>query len=381
MQRLLAKFIFFLFSFVIVRGQNINQNFWDSLPNPIGWVNDFENVLTPQEEKSLDSLIAEYEKSTSTEIAIISIPLNATTEERFDELTLMIANKWGVGKQEKNNGILIGFSNGYRRIRIQNGSGIEKKLSNDLTSRIIDKTIVPYFKNGNIYKGLFEAIQEIKQVLDEESINKNENIIYDSIPTEIMLNYEGDSDLEILGWSTSGNFAYIINGGGPAGGYKYFYISNFEGEILKILKFYGEDSGSDNSNISEVQLNNKCKAMMEANGIIQNPKLNSIFQATNNDFTYLENKISLLQNNNEFRIVLKGKDEKLNLLKQMKRETSFNPELNMEFKDDLYLYGLFFNPQDKNKLIVALLKVLPGSGFENAMVGKFLFFGVDLSKF
>jgi uncharacterized membrane protein YgcG len=139
----------------------------ENLPKPTGWVNDFENIFTVAQEQTLNSLITEYEKETTIEISVITIPVSATEMERIDELTLFIANKWGIGKKEKNNGILIGISKGYRKIRINNGLGIEKRITDHQTKEIIERIMIPSFKADDYYKGLFDGIQAIKQIFDK----------------------------------------------------------------------------------------------------------------------------------------------------------------------------------------------------------------------
>lgn len=168
MNRQITILTLFLWSFFTACGQTSND-YWTKLPSPTGWVNDFENIFTEDQERTLDSLISEYEKRTTTEIAIITIPTSATDKERFNELTLFIANKWGVGKKEKDNGILIAISKGHRTIRINNGFGIEKLITDNQTKQIIDQIIIPSFKADDFYKGIFDGIQEIKRILDEGS--------------------------------------------------------------------------------------------------------------------------------------------------------------------------------------------------------------------
>jgi uncharacterized protein len=64
----------------------------------------------------------------------------------FELLNLATAKKWGVGDKDKNNGILISFSNGLRKVNIQNSLGIAKVYSNEETKNIIEQTINPFFK-------------------------------------------------------------------------------------------------------------------------------------------------------------------------------------------------------------------------------------------
>ena len=150
----------FLFSFQLIFGQ-INNDFSKELPKNTGWVSDFENIFSTGQENSLDSILSAFEKKTTIEIAIITIPEIMTTAENFDNLVVQISNYWGLGKKDKNNGILIGVSKGLRSIRISNGLGIESILTDEQTKKIIENTIIPNFKVENYYQGTLKGIEEI----------------------------------------------------------------------------------------------------------------------------------------------------------------------------------------------------------------------------
>ena len=155
----------FLFSFQLIFGQ-INNDFSKELPKNKGWVNDFENIFSTGQENSLDIILSAFEKKTTIEIAIITIPEIMTTAENFDNLVVQISNYWGLGKKDKNNGILIGVSKGLRSIRISNGLGIESILTDEQTKKIIENTIIPNFKVENYYQGTLKGIEEIIKNLD-----------------------------------------------------------------------------------------------------------------------------------------------------------------------------------------------------------------------
>jgi uncharacterized protein len=129
----------------------------------IGWINDFEHILTSGQIDELDSIIDHFEKETTNEIAIVTIDSSWTTRERFDSFTLDIARKWGIGKKDKKNGILIGISKGLRIIQIQNGYGIEAKLSDAETKKIIDDFILPDFRNANYFEGIKSGLLALMQ--------------------------------------------------------------------------------------------------------------------------------------------------------------------------------------------------------------------------
>jgi uncharacterized protein len=162
---LLSKILFpvTLFVSLSLHSQKIKDTI---IPKPIGHVNDFEKIYSPDEIKTLDSTIIEFEKRTTIQIAIITIDTLMVDRRNFDSWTLKVMNTWGVGQKEKNNGILIGISKGYRRIRIQNGAGIVKILSNQETKEIIDKSFLPFFKDGKYFEGTVNGLQALINKLE-----------------------------------------------------------------------------------------------------------------------------------------------------------------------------------------------------------------------
>lgn len=137
--------------------------------NPIkhyGWVTDYEKLYSKNEINILNDLINEFEKQTSVEIAIVTLDSLRATSDNFDDLSLRIAQKWAIGKSGKNNGILIAISKHYRKIRIQNGNGIEKIISDDETKFIIDTYFIPEFKNENYYSGTLNGMLELMKKLN-----------------------------------------------------------------------------------------------------------------------------------------------------------------------------------------------------------------------
>lgn len=121
-------------------------------PAPKGWVNDFDSLFTTAQATELDSLIHTFEKETGNEIAVVTIPANWVAPENFNEYVLALANEWEVGKKN-NNGVVIGISNGLHKIRICNGYGIEKKITDAETKMILDSVVFPEFKENRLFEG------------------------------------------------------------------------------------------------------------------------------------------------------------------------------------------------------------------------------------
>lgn len=147
---LILIFGFISFSF----GQESN------FPKPLGFVNDFENILNVEEVTKLETLLINYEKQTSNEIVIVTIS-ETINESDFDTYALKLAQNWEVGKRGKDNGLVIVISKRLRNIRVCTGNGTEKILTDEICETILQETILPYFQNGEMYIGIESGINAL----------------------------------------------------------------------------------------------------------------------------------------------------------------------------------------------------------------------------
>ena len=130
-----------------------------------GWVNDFEQLYTPEEQKALDSIILTFKKETGIEIAIATLGGDYCSSDDFVKYTIELGNYWGVGEEGKDNGVFIAISTVFRTMRINNGYGIEKQVSDEETRQIIEEEFLPSFKEGVYYKGTLNGLNALIELL------------------------------------------------------------------------------------------------------------------------------------------------------------------------------------------------------------------------
>lgn len=82
-------------------------SFSQTIPKSKGYVSDYENIFTPEQNAALTKLLTEYENETTIEIAILTVP---DFESDIDDFAQKTATEWGVGKKGVNNGLLIVLS-------------------------------------------------------------------------------------------------------------------------------------------------------------------------------------------------------------------------------------------------------------------------------
>lgn len=129
-------------------------------------VYDYIDLLDAQQKKSLSQKLVRYSDSTSTQIVITIIA--STQGENINYLGAQWGQKWGIGQEGKDNGILIILAKDDRKIAINTGYGVEGSLTDALSKRIIETIILPEFRTGNYYAGLDKGSDVIFQVLTGE---------------------------------------------------------------------------------------------------------------------------------------------------------------------------------------------------------------------
>ncbi|MEO8567976.1 MAG: TPM domain-containing protein [Ginsengibacter sp.] len=136
------------------------------IPDPVGFVNDFENLFTEAEIKTLDSTIIAIHNKTSVQIAIITIDTNMINKSQVEEFTLQTFKSWGLQVDGQFNGILIGLSNAFKKLRIENGTGVEEALTDYEIKGIIETAFIPSLKVDKYYEGTINGLAAIMNKLN-----------------------------------------------------------------------------------------------------------------------------------------------------------------------------------------------------------------------
>lgn len=136
-------------------------------PKAIGYVNDFENILSESQEKELTKLIQKHESETTDQIVIVTLKGHEPYDNLYD-YSLDLANYWGIGQKDLNNGVLIAVGKDIKQVQIQSGSGILDRLNESETQLIIDDTMIPEFRNNDFFLGLQKGVEALIVELKRE---------------------------------------------------------------------------------------------------------------------------------------------------------------------------------------------------------------------
>ena len=129
-------------------------------------VYDYYNLLSAVEKSSLEEKLIKYSDTTSTQIVLAII--RSTEGEYINYLATNWAHKWEIGQKKEDNGVFILLARDDRKINISTGYGVEHLLTDKMCSQIINKDIIPYFKQNDYYGGLNKGTDSIFEVLTGE---------------------------------------------------------------------------------------------------------------------------------------------------------------------------------------------------------------------
>jgi uncharacterized protein len=141
-----------------------------SIPNPRvrdgSWVTDMPGALSTATVAQLNAMIGELERTTSAELAVVVVDsLDGQSVEEFAEKLFKL---WGIGKAGKDNGLLLLWSRGDRKVRIEVGYGLEGTIPDGKAGAILDAYVIPKFKDGQFDEGIIAGVAGVVMALGNQ---------------------------------------------------------------------------------------------------------------------------------------------------------------------------------------------------------------------
>ena len=141
-----------------------------SIPNPRTrdgtWVTDMTGTLRADTIARLNSTIGEFERTKGAEMAVVVIrSLDGLT---IEEAAVKLFELWKIGKESTDNGLLLLWSTGDRRVRVEVGYGLEGALPDGKVGAILDARVIPKFKSGEFDEGLLAGVDALLSAARDE---------------------------------------------------------------------------------------------------------------------------------------------------------------------------------------------------------------------
>lgn len=144
------------------------------IPPLKGRVNDYAGILSPAVIQQLDARLASFERSDSTQIVVLTVPTMGG--EDLDGYSIRVAEAWRIGQKGVDNGAILLVAKQEHKVRIEVGRGLEDRLTDLVSGRIIRNDIVPRFKSGDFDGGVVAGVNDIMAVVRGEYTSRAQDI-------------------------------------------------------------------------------------------------------------------------------------------------------------------------------------------------------------
>ncbi len=129
------------------------------------FVADPEGLMSPEARQRVNQLLSQVRAQTTAEVAVAIVPsIGDLDPESFTE---ELFRKWGIGKADKDNGVLLLIAPSDRIARIETGYGAEGTLTDAAAATIIRNEIAPAMREGRLDAAVEGATASIAQALTD----------------------------------------------------------------------------------------------------------------------------------------------------------------------------------------------------------------------
>ena len=142
-------------------------------PSNAFYVNDFADVISEDVENEIIEYGRRLEEQTGTQVVLVTIDF--TNGESMENYSMDLFNKWKIGSEEKNNGLLILMSVGDDDYWAMQGTGLEDTLSSGKISSILNEYLEPDFAAKDYSAGAEKVYGAFIQELGGQWKNASDN--------------------------------------------------------------------------------------------------------------------------------------------------------------------------------------------------------------
>jgi uncharacterized protein len=149
-------------------------------------VTDTPGMLRADTIARLNSTIGDVERTNGVEMAVVVI--RSLDGLSIEEAAVKLFELWNIGKKRSDNGLLLLWSTGDRRVRVEVGYGLEGVLPDGKVGAILDAYVMPKFRSGQFDEGLLAGVDALLSAARDEPVElpspRSES--YESGPTGVV---------------------------------------------------------------------------------------------------------------------------------------------------------------------------------------------------
>lgn len=168
-------------------------------PSPTSnfFVNDFANVLSVETEQQVMSTAITLFEETGAQVVVVTVAdLSGRDIEGYAN---ELFQRWGIGDQRENNGVLILIAIEERLSRIEVGYGLEGALNDAKTGRIQDEYMIAHFQKNDYDSGVLGGLSKItEEIYLEYGFDASQISTNIHAPLDYYMPVENDDEITIF---------------------------------------------------------------------------------------------------------------------------------------------------------------------------------------
>lgn len=127
-------------------------------------VYDGANIISDGEEELLNAQLSDYYRTTARTIFVATVP--SLDGEEIEPYAQELAERWDIGGAETENGLLFLVAPNERRMRIHTARGLQERMTDIMSGRIIRDVVTPRFKAEDYSGGIAAGVDAILEQLN-----------------------------------------------------------------------------------------------------------------------------------------------------------------------------------------------------------------------
>ena len=150
---------YLVFAFLLLLTGSLQAQEQFKVPKLTAPVVDTAGLLDQRTSRVLSNSLRDLQRAEGTQIVVLTVP--TLGELTVEQASIEVAESWKLGSAKKDDGVLVLIAAKERKMRIEVGQGLEGELTDAYSKRIIDETMTPLFKSGDVNGGVLAGVFQI----------------------------------------------------------------------------------------------------------------------------------------------------------------------------------------------------------------------------
>ncbi|MGY5944268.1 TPM domain-containing protein [Stenotrophomonas forensis] len=129
---------------------------------------DTAHALSVDTRNALRTQALQLQARTGAQLQVLVV--DQVGDEGIEAYAQRVFEQWQLGRAGVDDGVLLLVAVQDRRVRLQTGYGLEGAIPDAYAARIIDKAIVPRFREGDLDQGLLDGTKVVVALIDGEAL-------------------------------------------------------------------------------------------------------------------------------------------------------------------------------------------------------------------